>query len=567
MGETADTTPGAAADAAPPAGDDWVPTVAPRVKTQPVARPVEDDWVPTPAPRPGRAAKAAAAAAAAREALRAAAVRTDVPDDAQPPAESAPTQTPWTPVVEAPVEIGRDPHSAPERPAAPEPVATVEPTVEPATDADPAPAVQPAPEPQPVPEPPNAPPPEPAPAVQPTPEPTPQPEPEAESVEQPETAAPDAAPVGKWANTPTPPAPPASTNRPTSSTWANSPQAPTPPTSQATGGSPTGTPSPSAPVSPGEITTPIPAPRKPRRRRRGLRILIAALVVAVAAAGGGVWWWTNNGGDRMTAPVAAYLSAVADGRSADALALLAAPPTSTTLLTDQVLAASTKAAPITEVAVTLTGVNQVTATFKADGKPVTMTIPITQVDGRWKVADGLAEITIPNAWPVTVNGTPAGASRTLTVFPGTYTVASTSGYLSYGTVPAITVGSVAASTVTLTDPGKTAIVAGWKATIDECLKRQDLQPAGCPFGVALTPGWTAKPETISWTMSSDPLAQAQPVATARAGVFEASVTLPVTVKATYVGSGREVPRTDPNPVTVTMTADVTTTPITTSWHH
>ena len=257
-----------------------------------------------------------------------------------------------------------------------------------------------------------------------------------------------------------------------------------------------------------------------RGRRIGLIVGLALLLVALAV-GGWFWWDSSQKAAREQAVrdrTTAYLTALADADAAGALETLAEQPANTTLLTDEVLAASREAAAITDVAVGAVAFDpgdetKATAdvTYTIGTQPVEATLDLTG-DGRthWGIADGLGDLTTTTVAALTVNGATL-TETTSPVFPGTYTAASTNQYVTLnGTTTALLADPTAEPAQltpehALSEAGTQAVLAAVKGRFDECLASTETLPGNCPFGVDPGPV-TIENNQVSYQLQNDPWA-------------------------------------------------------------
>jgi len=213
--------------------------------------------------------------------------------------------------------------------------------------------------------------------------------------------------------------------------------------------------------------------------------------------------------DTAQAAVQGYLQAVSSGDSASAIAYAANPPMEQSLLTDELLAANQAVAPITDIAVTEgTGSDHQTvqAAYNLGGTPVSTTFEVTRVNGVWLLDAVAAPLPLDLSTIVGVDLTINGVQLlniNPTVFPGRYTVATSSGWykLSGGTVQvenATPSGGAPAATLALASSGVSAIRKAAQAKLNSCLKKNSLAPAGCGFGTYLPGNNKVRSSSINW---------------------------------------------------------------------
>jgi hypothetical protein len=260
----------------------------------------------------------------------------------------------------------------------------------------------------------------------------------------PEQGAPPAPP-----SPPAPPVPPASTT-PDVPTVPQAPHAPQfgqqPPAAPQYGG-----PQAAAPQYGGPQATQYAAPTGPKRKMGtgaliaivggsilGVVVLVAAVMFGVSRIGGG----PGDGGGGDDAPAAkasspsdavtGFLTAVADADAEKALGYLGSPPSDTSMLTDEVLAASNTLAPITGIEVPeesgKSGSADVTATYLIGGESVTTTFSALDYDddGQWEISGGTGYIYTGSfdGLGLTINGQEVEGDE-VEVFPGSYQLATT----------------------------------------------------------------------------------------------------------------------------------------------
>jgi hypothetical protein len=195
----------------------------------------------------------------------------------------------------------------------------------------------------------------------------------------------------------------------------------------------------------------------------------------------------------MTGAVSGYLQAVADADAAGALAFLYVVPDSKALLTDDVLAASATAAPISGIAVSVLSTGddgytaQVDATYQAGDQEIEHVYEVNDWDddGEWQVVDGTFDLDLGDrvkGLGATINGQPV-VSGTVSVFPGTYTLVVASGYYSLEGPATIEVHDAESATLAdvapvLTQAGADAFVQTVRDAAAACLGSTTLV-AGC----------------------------------------------------------------------------------------
>ncbi|MDR3068775.1 MAG: hypothetical protein LBU50_04655 [Cellulomonas sp.] len=212
-----------------------------------------------------------------------------------------------------------------------------------------------------------------------------------------------------------------------------------------------------------------------------------------------------------------YFQAIADGDASAALDLLVAQPSSTELLTDDVLAASKKAAPISDITTTLESSSadeaQVAVVYQMGGEEVKQTLTVQKIDGAWKVEGGTATVdlttTATGSLPLELNGSPVEASSQVVLFPGSYTLTTTAPYvvLSDNTFEITDLGSVevSAATTTLTDDGATAFQTAVRGSVEACVAATTIAMdcAWLPMSATLGNGTELADGTIQRTLTAE----------------------------------------------------------------
>lgn len=242
----------------------------------------------------------------------------------------------------------------------------------------------------------------------------------------------------------------------------------------------------------------------------------------------------------------AYLTAIADADADDALGKLAERPANTALLTRDVLEASRRTTPLTDIEITAVDQDGAEATagatYRLGDERVSTRLRLVG-DGRtaWKIAGGTATLTVPDVRGLSVNG----ATLTETAnpaFPGTYTAAPRSSYLRLDGETTAFIGDPAregaqiAVTPTLSDAGHDAVLTAVKTRFDECLAATVSRPADCPFGVS-TEGVEIAPDSVRWRLTNDPWAGFAPTVDPSSLVASGTFHLEITGTATVTING------------------------------
>lgn len=272
---------------------------------------------------------------------------------------------------------------------------------------------------------------------------------------------------------------------------------------------------------------PQPQPGGPGGRSGNVRTMIIIVVVTVVLVAAVVTVLTvrsRSHGGANTAVKAAqkYLEAIAANRSAEAIALLKDEPYETGMLTDAVLKASHRDAPMTEIRVrksSLSGQDHfdgtaLYASYKLGDHDEYGFIYATQTDDGWKVVNGLESLRVASstgALPkVTLNGVKVTAYE-VQLFPGRYTIATDSPNFEVESDKAVHTAEVPYSDhedyvegveYRLTSAGRDAAQAAVEKSALACIAKHTFVP-GCGLGIdkKTQDGKPIKESTIRWSIS------------------------------------------------------------------
>jgi hypothetical protein len=284
-------------------------------------------------------------------------------------------------------------------------------------------------------------------------------------------------------------------------------------------------------------------------------LLILGLVVGLVAArsifssgssssGGGDSESSADGPATPSDAVEQYLTAISEGDSATALGLLGTAPDDDTLLTDEVLAESNKAAPITGIEIldeaTDNGSSDVSVGYQLGDTPVTAEYSVLDYDddGVWEVSGGTSYLSTSRfeGLGVTVNGVAVEGDE-FEVFPGAYQFATTlPNFTLTGTTLALATepfASVETSDIepALSDAALTQFRTLVQQAVDACLASTSLT-AGCGLDVpaTLSDGTQLADGTITRTLS------AEGTVTIQSMVPTLSYDNPTLAEGDYIGS-------------------------------
>jgi hypothetical protein len=206
--------------------------------------------------------------------------------------------------------------------------------------------------------------------------------------------------------------------------------------------------------------------------------------------------------------VQGYLQALAAGNATAALEYGETAPSSTVLLTDEVLQSSIARAPITAISVTDaagSSVAVVSASYQLGNTPVTATFRATLVNGEWRIADIARELqlTSVDGLSLTLNGIAIDNQSSITLFPGSYLLASDNDRIAIKggdfTIKSTMDYTTPTLSVDLSSKGLADARTAAQQKLAACLKAAKLAPSGCGFGVRAT-GVAVK--TVKWRVTT-----------------------------------------------------------------
>lgn len=271
------------------------------------------------------------------------------------------------------------------------------------------------------------------------------------------------------------------------------------------------------------------APTAPGAPRKGLGTgaivgIVAGAVGILAVAGVGISLALAAGSgssarEEAAATVEGYLTALAESDAETALSFLDdSAGHDTTLLTDDMLAASNALAPLGGIEVVVPEEAdfsvEISATYTIGEEDVATTFSVSDYDddGVWSISGGTAEISssLFDGLALTLNGIEIEDATSAEVFPGTYELATvTPNFVLTGpttiTIPApFEVPSLSDIRATLTDEGVTTFRALVTADVAACLASTTLS-AGCGLTLpaTLSDGTVLTEGTITRSLSAE----------------------------------------------------------------
>jgi hypothetical protein len=206
--------------------------------------------------------------------------------------------------------------------------------------------------------------------------------------------------------------------------------------------------------------------------------------------------------------VETYLNALASADAATAVKAAVTPPTETALLTNEMLASSQKRAPITDIVVKEASGSTsavVPVTYKLGGKAITASFPTQKVGNEWRLVTITRDVQLSgiDGVSVTLNGLPVAEAAHLTLFPGSYVLASANDRLSLsgGEFLVQSPSDFANPTLSasISDKGLADARTAAQAFLNACVKKKEMTPTGCGFGVTSA---GVKVKSVSWQVTS-----------------------------------------------------------------
>ena len=239
-------------------------------------------------------------------------------------------------------------------------------------------------------------------------------------------------------------------------------------------------------------------------------IIVIAVIVAMLPKAGVT---DPSGGGGIPAPaktgteaVQGYLDALAAGNAAAALSYAEQAPADTSLLTDEILAASNAVTPITEIQVVepANEYSPVTASYLLGDQTVSTEFYASNTSGSWKLESITRDIGIAdmNGIALTINGVPVQDTR-VTLFPGSYSLVPTNSlYVVDGGAFVLTSPQDTTSytmQLDISSTGQQKLRTAAQAHLKSCLKKTSLSPKGCGFSIRANGTGAVK---AKWSISS-----------------------------------------------------------------
>lgn len=265
-----------------------------------------------------------------------------------------------------------------------------------------------------------------------------------------------------------------------------------------------------------------------------LALVLIGTIIGIAVVRGGAdpvaGGGTGGGGGASSAPpaeakkpsdaVQAYLEALAAGDAQTALAFASTQPVDTTFLTNEMLAASNKVAPISAINVPVVDdeyAYRVSASYKLGSQSVNADFSVEKDGDAWKLRDVANDLDLSSrlnkTLPMLINGVQVESSK-ISLFPGSYQFTTGSKNVDYGKSNVLAIESpsdyprgLSKITPTLTSAGEKAFTDAVEDSVKKCMKSKDLKNKNCPNTVTRIRGGSVTPKegTFKWTYDKDAL--------------------------------------------------------------
>jgi hypothetical protein len=305
--------------------------------------------------------------------------------------------------------------------------------------------------------------------------------------------------------------------------------------------------------------------------------LIVILIVAIAAVAfsGGKKKDTAGGGKdvpvtakKASDAVRGYLTALAANDATSALKY-GDTPGETAFLTNDSLKSAHDKAPMSAVNVPEVAGDYfatVNATYTLGTQQVSTDFRATKTGDTWKLDNTFVNVDLSDerhdGLKLLLNG---GEVKTdsVNLFPGSYVVTSDNTNLSYGTENTLLIKgsddyvSTSKLDLVLSTAGTAAVKAAAKKAIDTCVASKLAAPTGCPWKVLPADGTTFVPNSLTWKLTNNPLADAKfSLDYDDPTTAKASVDVDLRVDGKGIDSGKQIPEYKNNYEYVKISVDL-----------
>lgn len=338
-------------------------------------------------------------------------------------------------------------------------------------------------------------------------------------------------------------------------------------------------------------------PHAPKKSRKGLWIALGCVAGALVLIGGVLLIVDKVQSDRAAERrenqlteqteaakqvVTDYLTAIADGDAEAALAVVKDAPEGP-LLTDEALEASNSEGGLTDPQVTDASMQQleddsvprgqITASYTVGDLDVpSRTFDVENSAEGWRIKDATSTAAIGGTG-AKINGQKLPADTTeVAVFPGTYAFTASNDRLQINADPQVVTGLPEESLTwsfspTLSEKGTKDILSAGRASLDACLNKKELAPAGCPMiNWQESNGIKVDQSTIRYTLENDPWANVDLALNGEGTAATAMITTTIKINANATQNGASgTLDADPANRTTPMTADITGPQVKVAW--
>ncbi|NLT31384.1 MAG: hypothetical protein GXX86_13195 [Propionibacterium sp.] len=330
-----------------------------------------------------------------------------------------------------------------------------------------------------------------------------------------------------------------------------------------------GGPPPGQPMGSGAGRDTLPPEPGAKKNRKPLIIAIVGVIVLALAVTGAVLW--KRHADEQAAiraeegrqatiarktesargAVEDFFTALGD-HDLDAISALTVQDLSSPAINAEVLAATHPEAPANVTVEVTSPIDEnttsatVEATFGPEDSPKEMVFSVQEADTDvWKLDEVAVPLDLSREEPVKLNGVAIeNTTMTVPVLPGTYTVTPTNPHLTTaeGNTPVeaydMAGGAYFAGDFTLTDKAVAEFRTSATNTINECMKKKELNPEGCPWKLTETNDIKVLPNTIVFKMLENPWSKLTPTYNASSNQAEGSITWQMRIDAEATQNGR-----------------------------
>jgi hypothetical protein len=240
----------------------------------------------------------------------------------------------------------------------------------------------------------------------------------------------------------------------------------------------------------------------------GLGVLVVVLALVGFFALRGLGGSTPGQASSAKAAVQGYLEALAASDASTAIDFGATAPSDTALLTDEMLKAANARAAISNISVkdgSGSTTSIVTATYSMGATSVTGSFETTKIGSQWRLKETTRDVHLfsGSEGDLTLNGLAFTSTSTLTLFPGSYVLATPNDRVTVDGGEFVIKSPMDYVSPTLTfdlsEKGKADARDATQALLDSCLKQDKLAPTGCGFGFK---AGGVKVKSVRWRVTS-----------------------------------------------------------------